>query len=102
MIKICRICNIAKPISEFRKSKFGKYGVTTDYKSCFRIFSKKYRKQNRIKEILRLKLYRQNNKHKILEYNKINRRKFNEYFKNRRNNDINDEIPIINPKVPKL
>jgi hypothetical protein len=40
--KTCKKCNLEAPISEFHKSKTGKYGVKSECKSC----SNKYRREH--------------------------------------------------------
>ncbi len=138
--KICTgICRLEKPLSEFSKSKKGKFGVESCCKSCRKVYTDinkiqfslkdkvKYQK-NKQKIKLRSKTnyennknnldfkqkrkdYRDQNKEKRIQYDKKryeekkvkikeqvkkyrlnNKENINNYFINRRNNDINFKI----------
>jgi len=68
--KICNVCDMEKPISEFHKDKTKKGGYRNKCKTCQSTYIKKYYKDN--KEILtkKNKEWRKNNHHSIIERNK--------------------------------
>jgi Lon protease-like protein len=65
--KQCTTCHIEKLITEFSKSKNGKYGVTSRCKCCF----KQYRQDNAESIAACKKQWRNDNKEYIFEYNKL-------------------------------
>lgn len=60
--KVCRICGIEKPISDFNKAK---KWYQNRCKQCQSEYAKKYREKNKAKLSLKAKNYYQNNKEKI-------------------------------------
>lgn len=62
--KICRICGIEKPISDFNKAK---KWYQNRCKQCQSEYVKNYREKNKVKLSLKAKKYYQNNKEKIKE-----------------------------------
>ncbi|MCA9367635.1 HNH endonuclease [Candidatus Kaiserbacteria bacterium] len=65
--KVCTKCNVEKPLSEFHKSKSGKYGVRGECKPCALEYRRQYRKNNR-KEIAEYQhQWREKNRKEIAE-----------------------------------
>lgn len=82
--KICSKCNIEKELSEFYKSKTGKYGVRSSCKLCYaeneKCYYQKnkehkaaYQQDNKEKISKRTKLWVKNNKERIQKYNQNNK-----------------------------
>jgi hypothetical protein len=67
--KICKICNINKPISEYHKQVKGKFGVKTICKDCRKIEKQTYSQLPHVKQ--KAKDNYQKNKSKIRERLKI-------------------------------
>jgi hypothetical protein len=70
--RICTRCLIEKELNQFVKTKFGKFGVTSDCKECRRKIGKEYYKQNKLNINKKHDNYYQENKKYILKKNKIN------------------------------
>jgi hypothetical protein len=64
--KICTKCDTLKPITEFHKNKSKKDGYSSNCKKCV----KEYQTSNKESINLVKKIYRENNKECIIEYNK--------------------------------
>lgn len=96
--KICSKCGEEKPLTEYYKSKKGKYGYDSGCKSCRRIYLKKYAELNKTKyELYRREhrdMYRDSSrrsyqkvknqeayKRRKSEYYIANRARFNDYAK---------------------
>lgn len=67
--KICKICNLDKPITEYNKRSDFKDGYYKHCKSCNNFKNKIYRENNKEKESIRGKVYRNKNKEQL----KLNR-----------------------------
>lgn len=46
-MKICRLCEVEKPLSEFYKHPTGKFGVKSKCKSCYNAAQKEYYSENK-------------------------------------------------------
>ena len=68
MTKVCSKCKKKKAISKFSKNRNRKDGLGNWCKRCMKIYSKKYRIENREYFKNYHKEYRQKNKEKIREY----------------------------------
>jgi 5-methylcytosine-specific restriction endonuclease McrA len=73
--KICTTCNQEKQLTEFNKSKLGKYGVTTKCKCC----RKQYRIANKEQVATQQKQWRMSNHDRVREYHKQYRQNNSEY-----------------------
>ena len=90
--KICSKCKIEKDICNFSRKKSNHSELRSECKECNRIISKKYREENKVKEINRSKKYREENKEKLkktyidnidyfLSYRQKNKQDFENYNK---------------------
>ena len=70
MCKQCSKCEEVKELSEFYKDKDKQDGLTTQCKSCKKIYLKEYRAINRDAVLYKLREYYQNNKDMFREYGK--------------------------------
>ena len=92
----CNVCKEIKPLNEFHKDKLRKDGRQSVCKGCRKQYQKNYQPQyyedNKERIIEWNKQYRQDNKEKIKEekkqYRQDNKAKLNEYQKNKRKNNI--------------
>lgn len=64
--KVCTCCKIAKSILEFNKNKSKKDGLSTECKSCIKIYKDEYRKNNAEKISIGKKKHYEANKEKVL------------------------------------
>lgn len=64
-MKICKDCLEEKSLDEFSKHQSTKDGLRNSCKKCRRLEAKKYREENRDKEIERHRKYKEENKEKI-------------------------------------
>ena len=85
MTKICSKCNLEKELFEFSRKKSSHPELRSECKECNRISSKKYREENKDKELNRHKKYREENKEilkiKYYELHKEYRQNNKDYFK---------------------
>jgi len=94
--KKCSKCKVVKSFDEFHKDKLRKDGRQSVCKGCRKQYQKNYQPQyyedNKERIIEWNKQYRQDNKEKIKEekkqYRQDNKAKLNEYQKNKRKNNI--------------
>ena len=73
--KICSLCKISKPFSDFFKNKWHKDGYSHDCKICKTARNKQYYLKNKEKYLSVCKVYRQNNKDIISLKDKIRKTK---------------------------
>jgi hypothetical protein len=66
--KTCTKCKIKKRLINFHKTKFGKFGVASWCKLCFRKISKKYYYKHLDYYHNKNKKWRKNNKEKVLDW----------------------------------
>lgn len=102
--KVCKICEIEKPIEEFHKMKGGLHGVRTSCKECRKLEKTEYKTRDYVIE--KAKKFYQDNKDKIRERTNKHRHtlngQFHEYKKSakKRNLSFNitelDCIPYFN------
>lgn len=105
--KICNFCHTEKHLTEFSKSKNGKYGRASCCKVCvsayynknierFKSQKKRYREINKdkLKEAYKKKYLENSDKviKKVTEYAKSNRDKINNWRRNKMKSDINFKI----------
>lgn len=64
--KICCCCKETKDISQFNKNKSKKDGLSTECKSCIKIYKDEYRKNNAEKISISKKKHYEENKEKVL------------------------------------
>lgn len=64
-MKLCKVCNVEKDISEFPKHRKYKDGLYSSCKSCKNQSSKIYYLENKDKVIENVKVYRENNLDKV-------------------------------------
>lgn len=75
LTKTCTECDISKILSEFQKSKKGKFGIRSKCKDCEREINKKYYEEHRKERLEYSKKYAQENRDKILKYREDNKEK---------------------------
>jgi hypothetical protein len=68
-VKVCKMCNVGKPFSDFYKKLNGKFGLTANCKPC----SKEYNKQFKGYNLIAAQKYREKNREVI-------RKKLNERY----------------------
>lgn len=68
--KRCYVCKQTKPIDEFGKNKTKKDGLRAECKICHRINDRIYKQNNRKKILKKKKQYRLKNKDKIRKYDR--------------------------------
>lgn len=87
-MKTCRKCKDEKSLSEFSVQKSTKDGLKNYCKSCVRVCSSEWRKQNAEKAFLARKKWRESNRESAAlhtkTYKKRNREKFSSIYRNRR------------------
>jgi hypothetical protein len=108
--KICSKCKLDKPISQFSKRNTRKIGHASTCKSCFKL----YRIENKDKIVENNKIYREKNKDKIVKYNSIHNKKYHilnkkeisyrkkEYYIENRDkilSQINNNREILNERI---
>ena len=106
-IRTCTKCKIEKPISEYRKSKLGKFGTRADCKLCEKEYKKnnkekikkgnqEYYKKNKEQITIKMKEYNEKNKERRKEYKKAydikKKKKNNKYKRERLKNNIQYKI----------
>ena len=108
--KICSKCKIEKDICNFSRKKSNHSELRSECKECNRIISKKYREENKVKEINRSKKYREENKEKLkktyidnIDYFLSYRQKNKQYFENYNkiyydNNRSKMGVPLLSSK----
>lgn len=67
--KICTLCKIEKPFSDFGKASNLKDGHKGQCKLCRKIEKRIYKAKNKERELIQQREWRKNNPHKIKEYN---------------------------------
>ena len=104
MKKICSKCGVEKAVSEFHKSKNGKYGVRGDCKECNRKRVKEYNHENKEVRNNNSKKWRENNKDRVEEYNKKYYKDNQNYFSQkskeyRQNEEKKDIVKAISKRT---
>ncbi len=69
-MKVCTKCNQTKELTEFQKDRTHRDGHRTRCKVCYNAHYKKYRKNNREKERIRVKKWRETNREKVKASNR--------------------------------
>jgi hypothetical protein len=104
MTKICSKCKVEKELCEFNRKKTSQPELRSECKECNSISSKKYREENKDKELKRHKKYREENKEilkiKYYELHKEYRQNNKDYFKQYNKNYYENNLEkIIKYKV---
>ena len=77
-MKICCICKVEKPISEFNKNKSKKDGLSTDCRECTKTYLEEYRLKNKDKLLAQSRSFKDKNREAI---NAKNRERYHTYKK---------------------
>lgn len=67
-MKVCRVCNQEKELTEFYKDKYTPDGLTRSCKECNKSNSKTYKDAHKEQEAARMQKYQQEHRDELLDY----------------------------------
>lgn len=82
-MKVCCTCKLALEESKFNKKSTARDGLAANCRECSKAYSKQWNMQNRQEQLLKKKIYRENNKLEISEIKKRWYEKNRDYCKKR-------------------